>query len=57
MARPRGNPAPTPPIFNKAAATSPHDPGEFTDMLTGKPHTLQDLPVPAYGFYYLEQTL
>ena len=34
-----------------------HDPGEFTDILTGESHILQDLPVPAYGFYYLEQTL
>ena len=37
--------------------TFPHDPGEFTDMLTGGLHILQDLPVPSYGFYYLEQTL
>ena len=36
--------------------TFSHDPGEFTDMLTGAPHILQDLPVPSYGFYYLEQT-
>ena len=34
----------------------PHDLGEFVDMMTGKVHILQDLPVPAYGFYYLEQT-
>ena len=37
--------------------TFPHDPGEFTDMLTGEPHAFQDLPVPPYGFYYLEQIL
>ena len=37
--------------------TFPHDPGEFTDMLTGEPHILQDLLVPSYGFYYLDQTL
>ncbi len=37
--------------------TFPYDPGAFTDMLTGELHVLQDLPVPAYGFYYLEQAL
>ena len=37
--------------------TFPHDPGEFTDMLTGETHILQDLSISAYGFYYLEQTL
>jgi len=37
--------------------TFPHDSGVFTDMFTGESHTLQDLAVPAYGFYYLEQTL
>jgi len=36
--------------------TFPHDLGEFSDMLTGESHALQDLPVPPYGFYYLEQT-
>ena len=36
--------------------TFPHDPGEFVDMLTGEAHILRDLPVPACGFYYLEQT-
>ena len=36
--------------------TLPHDLGTFTDMLTGEPYVLQDLTVPAYGFYYLEQT-
>ncbi len=35
----------------------PYDTGEFTDMLTGKPCLLQELTVPAYGFYYLEQTI
>ena len=25
-------------------------------MMTGEVHILQDLPVPAYGFCYLEQT-
>ncbi len=34
-----------------------HDPGEFIDMLTGEAYTLQNLPIPAYGFYYLEQAL
>lgn len=37
------------------AVTFTHDPGEFTDMLTGDRHILQNLLVPAYGFYYLEQ--
>ena len=36
--------------------TFPHDPGEFADMLTGEPYILRDLTVPAYGFYYLEQS-
>ena len=36
--------------------TFPHDPGEFADMLTGEPYILRDLAVPAYGFYYLEQS-
>ncbi len=35
--------------------TFPHDSGEFKDMLTDKSYVLQDLSVPAYGFYYLEQ--
>lgn len=42
--------------WNKMA-TFPHDPGEFTDMLTGEPHILGNLLIPTYGFYYLEQTL
>ena len=33
--------------------TFPHDPGKFTDMMTGERRLLQDLYVPAYGFYYL----
>ena len=36
-------------------ASFPHDPGEFSDMLTGEVHILRDLAIPAYGFYYLEQ--
>ena len=48
-------------VFNftgqEKAVTFPHDPGEFTDMLTGKTHTFQDLKVPPCGFYYLEQGL
>ena len=36
--------------------TFPHDSGEFVDMITGEVHILQDLPIPAYGFCYLEQT-
>ena len=35
---------------------SPHDLGGFIDMMTGEVHILQDLRVPAYSFYYLEQT-
>ena len=42
--------------WNKSVTFS-RDSGEFADMLTGEPHTLQNLPVPAYGFYYLEQLL
>lgn len=37
--------------------TFPHDPGEFTDMLTGEKHTLQALALPPYGFLYMEQTM
>ena len=33
-----------------------HAPGEFADLLTGETHVLQNFAVPAYGFYYLEQT-
>ncbi|MCI8686962.1 MAG: amylosucrase [Lawsonibacter sp.] len=48
-------------VFNftgqEKAVTFPHDPGEFTDMLTGETHTLRDLKVPPCGFYYLEQGL
>lgn len=40
---------------NEKTVTFPHDPGEFTDMLTGEAYFLQDLRIPAYGFYYLEQ--
>lgn len=36
--------------------TFPYDPGAFTDMMTGETYILQDLEIPAYGFYYLEQT-
>ena len=46
-------------VFNftewEKTVTFPYDPGEFTDMLTGEACLLQDLSVPAYGFYYLEQ--
>ena len=35
--------------------TFPHDLGEFIDMMTGEAHILKELPVPAYGFCYLEQ--
>ena len=46
-------------VFNftgwEKTVTFPHDPGEFTDMLTGETCLLQDLPIPAYGFCYLEQ--
>jgi amylosucrase len=48
-------------VFNftgqEKSVTFPHDLGEFTDMLTGETHTLQDLKVPPCGFYYLEQGL
>ena len=37
--------------------TFPHDPGKFTDMMTGERRLLQDLYVPAYGFYYLVQEM
>lgn len=47
-------------VFNftswEKTVTFLHDLGEFTDMLTGESHILQNLTVPAYGFYYLEQT-
>lgn len=33
----------------------PHDPGSFADLFTGQTRTLQDIPVPPYGFFYLEQ--
>ncbi len=46
-------------VFNftewEKTVTFPHDLGRFTDMLTGGDYLLQNLPVPAYGFYYLEQ--
>ncbi len=46
-------------VFNftewEKTVTFPHDSGEFTDMLTGETCLLQDLPIPAYGFRYLEQ--
>ena len=48
-------------VFNftgqEKAVTFPHDPGEFTDMLTGKTHMLRDLKLPPCGFYYLKQGL
>lgn len=46
-------------VFNftewEKTVTFPYDPGKFADMLTGEEYLLQDLHVPAYGFYYLEQ--
>ena len=46
-------------VFNftewEKTVTFPYDPEEFTDMLTGEACLLQELSVPAYGFYYLEQ--
>ena len=47
-------------VFNftgeEKTVTFPHDPGVFNDLLTGEVYSLYDLPVPPYGFYYLEQT-
>lgn len=47
-------------VFNftewEKTVTFPYDSGEFVDMLTGEVHILQYLNIPAYGFYYLEQT-
>ncbi|MBD5084840.1 MAG: amylosucrase [Clostridiales bacterium] len=47
-------------VFNftgeEKSVTFPYDGGEFTDLLTGEKYVLENLPVPAYGFYYLEQT-
>ncbi len=37
------------------AVTLPNNPGEFTSLLTGETHTMQNLQIPAYGFYYLER--
>lgn len=37
--------------------TLPWDKGEFTDMLTGETLTLQEMPIPAYGFRYMVQQL
>lgn len=46
-------------VFNftewEKTVTFPYDPEEFTDMLTREACLLQELSVPAYGFYYLEQ--
>lgn len=46
-------------IFNftewEKRITLPYDQGEFMDMLAETPHTLQDLAIPPYGFYCLEQ--
>ena len=46
-------------VFNftgwEKTVTFPYDPGRFTDMLTGESCFLQDLSIPAYGFFYLEQ--
>ena len=47
-------------VFNftpwEKQVTFPYDSGAFTDMMTGDTYILQDLEIPAYGFYYLEQT-
>ena len=37
------------------AVTLPNNPGEFTSLLTRETHTMQNLQIPAYGFYYLER--
>lgn len=46
-------------IFNftewEKTITLPYDRGEFMDMMTGEKYTLQDLHLPAYGFYYMGQ--
>ena len=46
-------------IFNftgeEKTVSLPYDTGEFSDMMTDEPHTLQGLQLPAYGFYYMEQ--
>lgn len=48
-------------IFNftqwDKCVTLPYDQGMFTEMITGKSYTLQNLTVPAYGFYYMEQVM
>lgn len=48
-------------VFNftewEKTVTFVYDPGEFVDMLTGDTHVLQDLVIPAYSFYYLEQEM
>ena len=33
----------------------PHDPGKFTDLLTGKKYILEGLHISAYGCYYMSQ--
>lgn len=47
-------------IFNftewEKHVTLPYDPGVFNDMMTGETCTLQNLSIPAYGFYYMEQS-
>ncbi len=47
-------------VFNftgeEKSVTFPWDGGEFFDLFTGEKYTLQNLCVPSYGFYYLEQT-
>ena len=35
--------------------TLPYDKGEFTDLLTGAHYTLNELHVPAYGSFYMQQ--
>lgn len=46
-------------VFNftpwEQTVSLPYDAGVFTDMMTGEAHTLQNLTVPACGFYYMER--
>ncbi|MDE6281729.1 MAG: Beta-galactosidase C-terminal domain [Oscillospiraceae bacterium] len=48
-------------VFNFTGAeksvTFPYDEGEFTELLTGEKYVLENLSVPAYGFYYLQQSI
>ncbi len=46
-------------VFNftgeEKSASFPWDPGEFTDLFTGKKYILEGLQIPPYGCYYMEQ--